>query len=53
MAIMQLRIALSRIAQEFDISFAPGETGEKFDKEAEDVVTTNLPPLMLQFTPRK
>ncbi|XXH00900.1 short-chain alcohol dehydrogenase [Hypoxylon texense] len=53
MAIMELRIALSRIAQEFDISFAPGETGEKFDKEAEDVVTTNLPPLMLQFTPRK
>ncbi|KAI4862377.1 putative benzoate 4-monooxygenase cytochrome P450 [Hypoxylon rubiginosum] len=53
MAIMTMRIALSRIAQEFDISFAPGETGEKFDKEAGDVVTTSLLPLMLQFTPRK
>ena len=50
---MTLRIALSNIAQQFDISFAPGETGEKFDKGAMDTFTTTLPPLFLQFTPRQ
>lgn len=50
---MTVRIALSSIVQEFDVSFAPGETGEKFDKEAMDTFTTTLPPLFLQFTPRK
>ncbi|KAI1135583.1 monooxygenase [Hypoxylon sp. FL0543] len=53
LAIMSLRIAISSIAQHFDISFAPGETGEEFDKGAKDTFTTTLLPLMLRFSPRK
>lgn len=49
LAMMSLRIALSRIAQQFDITFAPGETGEGFDKGAMDTFTTTLPPLLVQF----
>ena len=49
---MSLRIAVSRIAQQFDITFAPGETGVNFDKEAMDTFTTTLPPLLVQFNRR-
>ncbi|KAK6954544.1 hypothetical protein Daesc_004511 [Daldinia eschscholtzii] len=40
-------------AQHFDVAFAAGETGEMFDKEAQDIFTTSLKPLVLQFSPRK
>jgi hypothetical protein len=40
------------IAQSFDVSFAPGETGHTFDHEMLDTFTVTLPPLQLQFTPR-
>jgi hypothetical protein len=40
------------IAQNFDVSFAPGETGQEFDSEMLDTFTVTLPPLQLQFTPR-
>lgn len=53
LAQLSLRIALSTIVQNFDISFAPGETGEKFDKEVLDTFTVTLPPLQLQFKPRE
>jgi|SRR5690242_12988745 len=53
LAQMSLRIALSVIAQSFDISFAPGETGEAFDKELLDTFTVTLPRLYLQFKPRE
>lgn len=52
LAVMTLRIALSRVAQQFNLAFAPGETGIKFDKEALDTFTTTLPALMVQVTPR-
>lgn len=52
LAILSLRIAISSIAQQFNITFAPGETGEKFDKEALDTFTTTLPPLLIQFQRR-
>ncbi|KAF2793406.1 cytochrome P450 [Melanomma pulvis-pyrius CBS 109.77] len=52
LAQLSLRISLSMIAQNFDISFAPGETGEAFDNEVLDTFTVTLPPLQLQFTPR-
>ncbi|ORY64225.1 putative benzoate 4-monooxygenase cytochrome P450 [Pseudomassariella vexata] len=52
LAMISLRIAISRLAQQLDISFAPGETGETFDKEAKDTFTTTLPPVMLRFTQR-
>ncbi|KAI5857444.1 putative benzoate 4-monooxygenase cytochrome P450 [Durotheca rogersii] len=52
LAMMALRIAISRIAQSFDISFAPGETGEEFDTEELESFITKLPPLKLRFLPR-
>ncbi|OTA68045.1 monooxygenase [Hypoxylon sp. EC38] len=53
LAMTSLRIAISCIAQHFDISFAPGGTGEEFDNGAKDTFTTTLPSLMLQLSPRK
>ncbi|GME28827.1 putative benzoate 4-monooxygenase cytochrome P450 [Neofusicoccum parvum] len=53
LAILSLRLAVSRIAQQLNVSFAPGETGERFDKEALDTFTTTLPPVMIQFSERK
>jgi cytochrome P450 len=52
LAQLSLRIALSTIVQNFDISFAPGETGEAFDKEVLDTFTVTLPPLHLEFKAR-
>jgi len=49
---MSLRISLSKIVQNFDIAFAPGEDGAKFESEALDVFTTSLPPCQLIFTKR-
>jgi len=40
------------IVQNFDVAFAPGETGQIFDEEMLDTFTVKLPPLQLQFTPR-
>ena len=53
LAMMSMRIAISSIVQQFDIHFAPGETGESFEKDRKDAFTTILPPLKLQFVPRK
>ncbi|KAG9191253.1 hypothetical protein G6011_09341 [Alternaria panax] len=52
LAQMSLRISLSMIAQNFDVSFAPGETGEAFEKEVLDTFTVTLPSLQLRFNPR-
>ncbi|EUC45093.1 hypothetical protein COCMIDRAFT_96502 [Bipolaris oryzae ATCC 44560] len=53
LAQLSLRISLSMVAQNFDVSFAPGETGEAFENEILDTFTVTLPPLQLRFTPRK
>lgn len=50
LAIMELRMVLSRIALRYTISFPPGYDGEMFDKEAKDTFTLSLPPLHLNFT---
>lgn len=52
LAMMSMRTAISSIVQQFDIKFAPGETGELFDKDRKDVFTTVLHPLQLEFTLR-
>ncbi|KAF2845119.1 cytochrome P450 [Plenodomus tracheiphilus IPT5] len=52
LAILSLRIALSMIAQCFDISLAPGESGEQFEKEVLDTFTVTLPPLQMVFNQR-
>lgn len=53
LATMSLSLAICGIAKNFDIAFAPGETGEMFENEPKETFTTGLPPLMAQFTPRK
>ncbi|RFU30754.1 hypothetical protein B7463_g5576, partial [Scytalidium lignicola] len=52
LAFMTLRIALSRAAQQFNLAFAPGETGNRFDEDALDTFTTTLPPVMVRVTKR-
>ncbi|KAL4901993.1 hypothetical protein BDW74DRAFT_187010 [Aspergillus multicolor] len=52
LALMEMRLVIARIALEFDIAFAPGETGEMFDREAKDTFTFTVGPLMLDFRER-
>ena len=52
LALMQLRIALSRIALNFDLSFGPGETGVPFDTKVMDTFTLTLPKLDVVFKER-
>jgi hypothetical protein len=47
-----LRIAISALVQNFEIRFAPGETGEKFDKDFLASFMMALRPLNLVFTLR-
>ncbi|KAF2016965.1 cytochrome P450 [Aaosphaeria arxii CBS 175.79] len=53
LAYANLRISISSIVQNFDIDFAPGETGEAFDKDFLDTPLIKLPPLYLEFKARK
>lgn len=50
---MSLRIALAMLIQEFNVSFAPGETGVAFEDEPLDTFVVTLPPLYLQLTPTR
>lgn len=52
LAMMSMRITISRLAQQYNVSFAPGETGEDFETKALDTFTTTLPPLQVQFQRR-
>jgi cytochrome P450 len=52
LALMEMRLVIAHIALEFDLAFAPGETGEAFDRDAKDTFTFNVGPLMLDFKPR-
>ncbi|KAL4925251.1 cytochrome P450 [Aspergillus undulatus] len=53
LALMEMRLVIARIASEFDVSFAPGETGDAFDRDAKDTFTFTVGPLMLNFEPRR
>jgi hypothetical protein len=46
-------MAIWSIAQEFDISLAPGEDGKNFNENAKDTFTMAVPPLHLVFSKRK
>jgi hypothetical protein len=52
LALIELRSVLSRIALNFDLAFAPGETGEAFDKGAQDTFTLSVQGLQVVFTKR-
>jgi hypothetical protein len=49
---MELRSAVSRIALNFDLVFAPGETGEAFDREVKDTFTFSVGKLWVVFRKR-
>ncbi|KAL7812160.1 cytochrome P450 [Trichoderma aethiopicum] len=51
LAMMELRMVLSRIALQFDVGFALGR-GEGFERDTVDNVSMRLPELKLVFTPR-
>ncbi|GCB28196.1 tryprostatin B 6-hydroxylase [Aspergillus awamori] len=53
LAMISLRTSISTIAQQYNFSFAPGETGEAFETGAQDTFTTSLPPLQLAFQRRQ
>lgn len=52
LALESLRISVSRICQEFNLSLAPGETGEKFEADVIDTFTTRLPPQDIRLAAR-
>ena len=49
---MSLRCSISKILQNFDVAFAPGEDGVMFEAGAMDTFTTANPPCQLVFTKR-
>ena len=53
LAIMELRTVIAQLVMRFDVRFAPGEDGRKLLQESEDVFTTNMAPLYLEFLERK
>jgi hypothetical protein len=52
LALMELRSALSRIALNFDLAFASGETGEVFEREVKDTFTLTVRDLYVVFSKR-
>lgn len=51
LALLELRMVLSRVASRYSLGFAPGEDGERFDRDAKDAFTLQLSSLHLIFTP--
>lgn len=52
LAMMELRIAISRIALQYDLEFVCEEDGDKFDQGAKDMFTLFLPALNISFKSR-
>ncbi|KAI1123217.1 cytochrome P450 [Nemania abortiva] len=52
LALNELRVVISKSVLEFDIDFAPGETGRALLEESKDIFTMSLAKLELRFTKR-
>lgn len=52
MAMMEIRMVLGRIALLYDLRFAPGEGGLRFEREAKDTFTMTVPELPVVFKRR-
>ncbi|GAP88827.1 putative cytochrome P450 [Rosellinia necatrix] len=52
LALNELRAVISKSVLEFDITFAPGETGRTLLEESKDIFTMSLARLELSFTKR-
>ncbi|KAL6883208.1 cytochrome P450 [Trichoderma longibrachiatum] len=51
LAMMEMRMVLSRIALQYNVAFAHSDAAKKFDSDVMDTFTLTLPPLHLVFTP--
>ncbi|PTB64968.1 cytochrome P450 [Trichoderma citrinoviride] len=51
LAMMEMRMVLSRIALRYNVSFADEDAAKRFDADVMDTFTLTLPPLHLVFTP--
>lgn len=49
---MSMRMFVSRLAMNFDLSFAPGEDGVEFDTQARDYLAIDVGPLFLMVSER-
>lgn len=52
LALMELSMAISRIAMRYDLAFVSAEEADKFDNGSMDTFLMSLPPLSITFTPR-
>lgn len=52
LALNELRTVIAKAVLEFDIAFAPGETGKSLLTESKDIFTMALAKLELRFTKR-
>ncbi|KAF2875193.1 putative cytochrome P450 [Massariosphaeria phaeospora] len=52
LALLNVRTTLARIVTSFDISFAPGESGDNFEGKAREKFTIGFGDLMISFRPR-
>jgi hypothetical protein len=50
---MELRTVLSKTVLQFDLAFAPGETGDVFFNKVEDEFTAKIQPLQIVFSERE
>jgi hypothetical protein len=50
LALNELRAAISKMVLEFDVEFAPGETGRALLEDSKDVFTLSNADLLLRFT---
>lgn len=53
LALMEMRLMITRLVMEFDIRFAQGEDGRRLLEESKDWFTFGLAGLMLVFSPRE
>ena len=50
---MEIRLLTAELVTLFDVSFAPGETGQRLLEKSKDHFTLGMAPLDLVFTKRK
>lgn len=53
LAYMEIRVVLAKLVTQFDIAFAPKETGQNLIEKTEDHFTLNLGDMFITATPRK
>ena len=53
LGLMEMRLAVAKILTNFDVAFAPGETGEELCYRSREHFTLTLKPMMLTFKKRK